>query len=67
MSSLVLHHWSPDVPIPAGGFGQFAEVAWTLKPSGAHGYNIIKSLNTVARFTGADELEFGDYSGSEPW
>jgi hypothetical protein len=67
LSCLVLHHWSPDVQIPAGGFGQFAEVAWTLKSSGLYEYNVIKSLNTVARFTGAGELEFRDYSGSKPW
>lgn len=67
LSCSVLHHWSPDVPIPAGAFGQFPEVAWTLKSSGTYEYNIVKSLDTVARFTGADELEFRGYSGSEPW
>jgi hypothetical protein len=63
MQCVVLHHWKPDVPIPSGVFGQFAEVAWTAKSSGSYEYNIVKSLNVVARFTGTDGLEFRDHSG----
>jgi len=67
LSCLVLHHWKPHVPIPAGHFGQFPEVAWSPERSGSYMYTIRNSLCTVAKFTGADEVEFAAYSGDNPW
>ncbi|MGH9453573.1 MAG: hypothetical protein ACRD2O_06340 [Terriglobia bacterium] len=67
MRCVVLHHWKPDVPIPPGEFGQFAEVAWTAKSSGTYEQNIIRSPKVAARFTGRNKLEFREYSEEHPW
>lgn len=67
MRCLILHHWKPDVPIPAGMFGGFAEVTWTLGSSGTYRHNLTKSLNTVAKFRGTNGLVFRKYTASEPW
>jgi len=64
---LVVHHWDPDVPIPTGQFGEFAEIAWSSKAAGCYGWALTGSPRTVTRFEGADEFEFRDYDPSNPW
>lgn len=67
LSCLVLHHWKPRLPIPAGHFDQFPEVAWCRERSGSYMYTIKNSLCSVAKFTGADEFEFAAHSWDKPW
>lgn len=64
---LVLHHWNPDFKIPPGRFGRFGEVTWSSKMSGCYDLQSTASNRTVARFDGADDLEFRDYDTSNPW
>ncbi len=63
----VLHHWKPDVPIPAGKFGKFPEVVWCRNSSNYYEWKVINSRDTVASFAEGDLLEFGNDSVQDPW
>ena len=63
----VLHHWSPDLPMTVGQYGEFAEITWSVDSTGCYRWQARGSLQTVAAFEGSDELKFQHYHASDPW
>ena len=64
---LVLHHYSPDVPLPSGVFGPFQEVIWQPRGPTHWDPEMTGQANVVARFAAASQLEFGSYTPDAPW
>ena len=64
---IVLHHFSPDVPLPRGTFGGFPEVDWRETSSHLWEPKWSGASNVVAKFADGRELEFHAYSGDNPW
>ena len=64
---LVLHHYSPDVPLPPGALGPFPEVTWQPRSSMHWAPHITGQPNIVARFAAERQLEFGIYTSDAPW
>lgn len=63
----VLRHWSPEVPMETGQFGEFEEVTWIADSSGHFKCSIGGLPGTAAAFQGPEELEFRKYDGRDPW
>lgn len=55
---MVLHHWKPDIPLPAGKFSQFPEIVWAPNNSKCYKLEVKGSERIAASFSGREELTF---------
>lgn len=65
LHTIVYHHWHPEIPIEAGAFEPFPELAWS-KDSDEWKPHLTASPNIVSRFA-QDGLESREYTSNEPW
>lgn len=63
----VLHHWKPQVRLPAEAFRNFVQVLWDQNPPGAFRPRRTAAWNIVAKFVSSEGMQFGPYSSDHPW